>query len=696
VVPLKHEFDASVDKVYGDAIQIVTSKRVPRGLKEAWQEETAHRSDYRYFQKGQVSTNVFKGDTIAEEARTHLRKTYKNATVDYLNREIGAKIHRADAPQALGISPEKVEYLQNLQFLGLLDAGVTSDAISKAFDEIEEAGRYYEEISRNVTDRANDRGSQGDRGTVDQRRTDEVSGQVQEARSDVTGTEEGTSGKTERGFKLEDADRLSRLRQASLNAADRSGNQVALAKSKNRGTLPSKAWRSNFPTLFAHTTVAKLKAHPKYNDAKRGDALAALKVALDLVKPDRLRHLAKLYPEAIVLPVREIEDVGTNKLPSALAVLLEQSGLEMDTQIVSESTVSRKNKSAVERLVAHKKFTGEVQSGRQYILVDDVATQGGTFNDLRAYIENNGGTVVAASALSFAAGGNIIAPRAETIKRLREKFNDKELTKFINEFRIAEVIEALTEGQIHAILRFSNIAALESRFAQAGISRRRRPDAPQFTQTQSLTKLDDISPDDEIQFARASSEPSFIKKTASKLNWKNAIDVATATKSLKASADLSAAGRQGIILSVTEPRIAGRSFWRQIKSFRQAHFERFKQYLNLHPYIELAEDSGLYLASLANNTDINEREEAFMSRLFADERLFGNKAAEAVRRVVAFPIHKSEAAYVTYLDNLRMETFVKFSREVHEFNTRNGREDDIEQYKALADFISTFEKTWFH
>ena len=41
-------------------------------------------------------------------------------------------------------------------------------------------------------------------------------------------------------------------------------------------------------------------------------------------------------------------------------------------------------------------------------MVDDVATQGGTFHELRHYLANNGADAVAAASLAFSRGNNII------------------------------------------------------------------------------------------------------------------------------------------------------------------------------------------------------------------------------------------------------------------------------------------------
>jgi len=181
-----------------------------------------------------------------------------------------------------------------------------------------------------------------------------------------------------------------------------------------------------------------------------------------------------------------------------------------------------------------------------------------------------------------------------------------------------------------------------------------------------------------------------LKSVKSKLNTDTALDVISSAKSLKATADLSAAGRQGWLLGLTHPRIAFKSFVKQLASFKQSNYEKFKRDLDLHRSIELAEASKLYLSVLSDN-DLNSREEAFMSRLMADDPYFKNKPLEKVRRALTFPVRKAEDAYKTYLDNLRIETFDLLARQGYEALRRKGVTDNdqiAKEMQGIAKFIN--------
>jgi hypothetical protein len=173
--------------------------------------------------------------------------------------------------------------------------------------------------------------------------------------------------------------------------------------------------------------------------------------------------------------------------------------------------------------------------------------------------------------------------------------------------------------------------------------------------------------------------------------FRAAVEIGNAAKALKSSIDLSAAGRQGLIMGLTNPRAAFRAFRRQLQAMRPGKgagfYDAFKRDLDLHPYIELAEESGLYLGSLASES-MSAKEEAFMSKILGQDKVFDNTAAEKTRQLVSAPVRISERGYLTYLDSLRMDAFRRFADEIHAYNIRKGLPDDPDQYKGIAKFIN--------
>jgi adenine/guanine phosphoribosyltransferase-like PRPP-binding protein len=200
---------------------------------------------------------------------------------------------------------------------------------------------------------------------------------------------------------------------------------------------PSEAfeWREDFPDIVPQTTGTKVKSHPDYARAKAGNTKAALRVVKDVVNPAKINALAERHPGALVVPVLAEEQRGRNKLPLAFAaVIAKKTGLEVEHEIMQSNRAFHTGADINRRLFVNPVFVGEIVPGREYILVDDVATSGSTFKALKEYIEARGGRVVEAATLfntSHPLGGNsgYLAIKKETIARLEKRFDIDELNK---------------------------------------------------------------------------------------------------------------------------------------------------------------------------------------------------------------------------------------------------------------------------
>jgi hypothetical protein len=197
---------------------------------------------------------------------------------------------------------------------------------------------------------------------------------------------------------------------------------------------------------------------------------------------------------------------------------------------------------------------------------------------------------------------------------------------------------------------------------------------------------------DEVQFARITAPKTKDAILGALRSAKTvAVDLLNAPRALKASADLSAAGRQGIILIPGNPIIAARAFAKQLSMLPPVKgakaYEKFKRDLDLHPYIELAEESNLHLSSL-HGDQMSKREEAFTSQILGNDPYFRKHTLEAVRKGLTFHVRVAERAYVSFLDSMRINTFAKMAKQVHEYNVRNGELDKPEQYEGIARFIN--------
>jgi len=213
-------------------------------------------------------------------------------------------------------------------------------------------------------------------------------------------------------------------------------------------------WEENFPKGYGHTSIAYLKRCLGFVYAKNGDMNAAIYIVERCVKVNRINDLEEKYPDSILLPVIN----GRNVLPLALA---QKINLPVWENVFLVSTVPRKNLLAIQRLLHKPVFIGYIQKGLDYIIVDDIVTQGGTISALREFVIARGGRVVAVVALAFSIGSHYIAPTKEILIRLFLKFGNVlyklELEGFIGSF--AE----LTYSQIRYLIKFSSVQNIYSK-----------------------------------------------------------------------------------------------------------------------------------------------------------------------------------------------------------------------------------------
>lgn len=277
------------------------------------------------------------------------------------------------------------------------------------------------------------------------------------------------------------------------------------------------AWPENFPRTVVMTTGTKLTSHADHALAKKGDRDAAARLVEQLAKPEKIQQLAEKYPDAIVVPVHAEERSGRNQIPRKFADYIGAlTGLEVNDDIVQTNTVGHTNATAIERFSSRAKFAGTVIPGKHYILVDDFSTQGGSFSELRAFIETEGGIVDQAVALSASSDAQTgysgdLAIKKETLLALSEKFGYNKLSEFLKEMEIANGNpDALTNSEGKLLLLYSRLDTARDRIIAARLKRQQKtqspilekPKAPE-SQTSDSGK---INPD--LKLSPASSQPT--------------------------------------------------------------------------------------------------------------------------------------------------------------------------------------------
>ena len=203
--------------------------------------------------------------------------------------------------------------------------------------------------------------------------------------------------------------------------------------------------------LGGYTTLEYLRRCDGYIAAKEcGDAAAADNIIKKCADAHRLQSIKEKYPDAVLLPVLK----ENNALPLSLC---ENIGLPVCLSVRCLSAHKRKNMSAMERILHKPVFCGEITAGRNYILVDDVITQGGTISSLMQFVSQNGGRISAVLALAYAKGIRKIAPERENLADLRQRFG-KQLTDFFEECGMgSNAADQFTNSEILYLLKFSSV-----------------------------------------------------------------------------------------------------------------------------------------------------------------------------------------------------------------------------------------------
>lgn len=225
-------------------------------------------------------------------------------------------------------------------------------------------------------------------------------------------------------------------------------------------------WR-DFPNIAVHTTIAALKAHPAYNDAKIGDLRAAMALVRELANPALFKRATDF-----VVPVVQLDhEQRWNALPLALADQISRlNGAKLLPSIVQENVVPHTGADSISRLLNQPRFAGKVPKG-SYLVVDDVVTLGSTIANLRGYIESNGGRVVAATTLGAAIFSTKLTPEGGLVPAIKRRFQN-DISILPEQLGFSP--ECLTNKEAHFVNGLRNLIAL--RDPQAPTHRIIRPE----------------------------------------------------------------------------------------------------------------------------------------------------------------------------------------------------------------------------
>lgn len=228
------------------------------------------------------------------------------------------------------------------------------------------------------------------------------------------------------------------------------------------GAAPRIPWPGEQPEVLVHRPAIRDEKgrwrQPVFDDAdytaaKAGDHAAAGKLVEAHVNHAVLDALNGMLANraASIVAAHAVEQAGRNAIPGALATYVAAAtGVVFDIAVVQANRPFRTQASAVERIGRRVQFDGPIRSGMAYVLIDDHVTLGGTFADLASFIVAQGGTVIAATALTSARSTARLPLDPARLNQLRGRFGKME-QDFSS--RIGYDFEGLTNGEAFTLLQ---------------------------------------------------------------------------------------------------------------------------------------------------------------------------------------------------------------------------------------------------
>lgn len=222
--------------------------------------------------------------------------------------------------------------------------------------------------------------------------------------------------------------------------------------------------------ISSYANDRPLKAHVDYKAAKAGDTQAAVRLVRDVVKPGTIEAARKSFgTDVIFTPVVALEASGHNAIPWTLAEFFAaNAGARTTIDIVQANRAFHTGAGAMERIFNRALFSGPVEAGAKYVLVDDVTVMGSTLAELANHIRAAGGDVAGVVTLVNASRVDDIAAKPKQTREIERRFGD------VVRQDLGLEPASLTASEAGYILNFRDADALRNRIASSGVERGRR------------------------------------------------------------------------------------------------------------------------------------------------------------------------------------------------------------------------------
>ena len=227
-----------------------------------------------------------------------------------------------------------------------------------------------------------------------------------------------------------------------------------------------------FPAVVLLAPEPVVKKHPHYKAAKAGSIAEAAALVDALVDEAGFAAVRKLIDEncesggPVLVSAHAYERENVNAIPEALATRLsERLEINSETAVVQANVVSHTGAGGYGRLARQARFEGGVESGREYVMVDDFIGQGGTLANLRGWIRKQGGKVVGAVALTGKPYSAKLKLSQEQLDELRQR-HGKDLEKWWRG-HFGHSFDCLTQSEARYLARSPDADTIRDRLAAA-------------------------------------------------------------------------------------------------------------------------------------------------------------------------------------------------------------------------------------
>lgn len=232
--------------------------------------------------------------------------------------------------------------------------------------------------------------------------------------------------------------------------------------------LPPRTPWNDFPDVLIHASESAVKQHPAYKAAKAGDGVAATALVNETMNDQQNQRLVDMLRghRPTLVSAHAYEREGINAIPANFAVEISKAlGWPHDLGIAQINVVAHTGADGFSRFARQAKFSGQIQAGIEYVMVDDFVGMGGTLANLKGYIESCGGRVLAAVCLTGKPHSAKLAPTPQRLHELRAKHGTELENWWIGHF--AHAFDALTESEARYLARTERADTIRDRIAAA-------------------------------------------------------------------------------------------------------------------------------------------------------------------------------------------------------------------------------------